>query len=168
MNSSPSPLLCAVMGIVLLGAMGGSSSSTFARAVPEWAQDHTKQWYAAFNAGDAARITKLYAADAVLLLQDQSFEGRAAIEAFHTGNFEKARFTCTWAIDGVSTVDKLAAVWGDDSCVATPKSGGAPQRWKGHWLTVYQLQPDGSWIIVRDSGEETRPRRATKKRQAAL
>jgi len=26
--------------------------------------------------------------------------------------------------------------------------------WKGRWLTVYQLQPDGSWMIVRDSGED--------------
>jgi ketosteroid isomerase-like protein len=25
--------------------------------------------------------------------------------------------------------------------------------WEGRWLMVYQRQPDGSWIIVRDSGE---------------
>ena len=60
---------------------------------------------------------------------------------------------CTWTIEGMSTVDKVAAVWGNDSCLDTPRTGGAAVSWKGRWLTVYQLQPDGSWMIVRDSGE---------------
>jgi uncharacterized protein (TIGR02246 family) len=154
MNSWPGLSLGAVMGIVLLGGTVDSSTSPFAQEIPEWAQEHTKQWYAAFNAGDGAAITKLYAADAVLFLQGQTFEGRAAIEAFHKGNFEKARFACTWTIEGMSTVDKVAVVWGNDSCLDTPKTGGVPVSWKGRWLTVYQLQRDGSWMIVRDSGEE--------------
>ena len=58
--------------------------------------------------------------------------------------------------DSVSMVDHLAAVWGDDACVETPKSGAPSQAWQGRWLTVYQLQPDGSWLIVRDSGEEAK------------
>jgi uncharacterized protein (TIGR02246 family) len=154
MNSWLRSLFGAVMGITLLGSTVGGSASPFRPAVPDWAQRHTKQWYAAFNAGDAAAITRLYAADAVMLLQGQTFEGRAAIEAFHKANFEKARFDCTWTIEGMSTVDKVAVVWGDDSCIDTPRTGGAPVRWKGRWLMVYQLQPDGSWMIVRDSGEQ--------------
>jgi len=154
MNVWRSLSLSAVMVLVLVGNTVGSSASPFGQAVPEWAQQHTNQWYAAFNAGDVAAITKLYAAGAVMLLQGQTFEGRAAIEAFHRGNFEKARFACTWTIDGMSAVDKVAVLWGNDSCLDTPKTGGAPVSWKGRWLTVYQLQPDGSWMIVRDSGEE--------------
>ena len=101
-------------------------------------------------------IVQLYASDAVLLLQGETFNGRGAIEAFHTGNFAKVRYNCTYTIESVSMVDHIAAVWGDDACVETPKSGAPPQAWQGRWLTVYQLQPDGSWLIVRDSGEEAK------------
>jgi uncharacterized protein (TIGR02246 family) len=115
------------------------------------------QWYAAFNTGDAAAIIRLYAPDATLLLQGRAFEGRSAIEAFHRSNFAAARFSCTWTIDAASVVDRLAALWGTDQCAETPASGGAPSRWSGHWLTVFQMQSDGQWMIVRDSGEEDRP-----------
>ena len=143
-------------GVVLFVGTIGNSRATSAQAILEWAKDHTAKWYAAFNAGDVPAIVQLYASDAVLLLQGETFNGRGAIEAFHTGNFAKVRYSCTWTIDSVSMVDNLAAVWGDDACVETPKSGAPPQSWQGRWLTVYQLQPDGSWLIVRDSGEEAK------------
>ncbi len=124
--------------------------------MPEWVRQRTEAWYAAFGSGDSAAMGKLYANDAVLLLQGEIFEGRTAIEAFHKGNFEKAQFACTWKVLGMVTVDKLATVWGEDSCADTPKAGGTPLDWNGRWLMVYQRQPDGSWIIVRDSGEDAR------------
>ncbi len=146
----------AVAGISLIGALG-CASSAFAQAVPEWARDRTDRWYTAFNTGDTVAISELYAEDAVLFLEGQTFDGRPAIEAFHEGNFAKARFECVWTIRGFTTVDKLAAVWGDDNCIDTPKLGGAPLSWSGRWLMVYQLQPDGSRLIVRDSGEAALP-----------
>ena len=125
--------------------------------VPTWAEERMNQWYTAFNAGDAGTIMTLYAPDATLLLQGRAYQGRAAIEAFHRANFAAARFTCAWTIEHGSVVDRLAAVWGTDACEETPAAGGPPARWTGRWLTVFQLQPDGSWLIVRDSGEEDRP-----------
>jgi uncharacterized protein (TIGR02246 family) len=122
-----------------------------------WAQQHTERWYAAFNAGDAGALVRMYAPDAVLLLQGQQFQGRTGIEATHRAIFEKADFTCTWMIERFSTVGALAVVAGSDSCAETSKSGGQVRSWKGRFLTVYQQQPDGSWMIVRDSGAEDRP-----------
>ena len=156
MSSWPRPLLRASVGVALVVGMVGSSRPASAQAILEWAKDHTAKWYAAFNAGDVPAIVQLYTSDAVLLLQGETFNGRGAIEAFHRGNFAKVRYSCTWTIDSVSMVDHLAAVWGDDACVETPKSGAPSQAWQGRWLTVYQLQPDGSWLIVRDSGEEAK------------
>jgi len=127
-----------------------------AQGVPGWVEERTRMWYDAFNGGDPVAMGSLYAADAVLLLQGQVFQGRTAIEAFHRSNFGVARFDCTWTIDGMSAVDKLAVVWGTDTCEDTPKSGGALQHWRGRWLMVYQRQSDGSWMIVRDSGEDAR------------
>ena len=145
-----------IVGVALFAGTVGHSRPAFAQAILEWAKDHTAKWYAAFNAGDVPAIVQLYASDAVLLLQGETFNGRGAIEAFHTGNFAKVRYNCTYTIESVSMVDHIAAVWGDDACVETPKSGAPPQAWQGRWLTVYQLQPDGSWLIVRDSGEEAK------------
>ena len=157
MNRPPRRSLRAIVGLLLVAAcLAAGSRAASAQAVLEWAQDHTAKWYDAFNAGDASAIIKLYASDAVLLLQGETFNGRAAIEAFHKGNFAKVRYSCTFTIDSVSIVDNLAAMWGEDSCTETPTSGAPAQQWKGRWLTVYQLQPDGSWLIVRDSGEEVK------------
>jgi len=156
MSSWPRFSLRTAAGVVLLAGMVGHSRPASAQAILDWAKDHTTKWYTAFNAGDASAIIQLYASDAVLLLQGETFNGRGAIEAFHKGNFAKARYSCTWTIDSVSMVDNLAAVWGDDACVETPTSGAPSQSWQGRWLTVYQLQPDGSWLIVRDSGEEAK------------
>ena len=145
-----------IVGVALFAGTVGHSRPASAQAILEWAKDHTAKWYAAFNAGDVPAIVRLYASDAVLLLQGETFNGRGAIEAFHAGNFAKVRYNCTYTIESVSMVDHIAAVWGDDACVETPKSGAPPQAWQGRWLTVYQLQPDGSWLIVRDSGEEAK------------
>src|ERR1700704_5983546 len=135
-----------IVGAALFAGTVAHSRPASAQAILEWAKDHTAKWYAAFNAGDASAIIPLYASDAVLLLQGETFNGRGAIEAFHRGNFTKVRYSCTWTIESVSMVDHLAAIWGDDACVETPTAGGPSHSWQGRWLTVYQLQPDGSWL----------------------
>ena len=119
-----------MVGVALFIGTVGHSRPVAGQAILEWAKDHTAKWYAAFNAGDVPAIVQLYASDAVLLLQGETFNGRGAIETFHTDNFAKVRYSCTWTIDSVSMVDNLAAAWGEDRCVETPKSGGAAQNWK--------------------------------------
>ena len=163
MNRRPN-LLCRFAAMLLVIVALGGSASVFAQGIPPWLTDRTKQWYTAFNAGDAAAIIRLYALNAVLFLDGEMFDGRGAIEEFHRDNFGKARFDCMWTIRGATLVDKLAVVWGDDSCIDTPRSGGAPQMWEGRWLMVYQQHADGSWLIVRDGGEESRPPRADPRR----
>src|SRR6476469_7588247 len=127
-----SVVLCAA------GVVGGARPAS-AQDVLQWAKDHTAQWYAAFNAGDPKAMVQLYASDAVLLLQGETFSGRGEIESFHAGNFAKVSYSCTWSISSITMVDHLSAVWGDDHCTETPKSGAPPQSWEGRWLTVYQL-----------------------------
>jgi len=74
-----------IVGVALFVGTVGHSRPASAQAILEWAKDHTAKWYAAFNAGDVPAIVQLYASDAVLLLQGETFNGRGAIEAFHTG-----------------------------------------------------------------------------------
>jgi len=146
-------LRVAVLGVVLCAV----PLSAGAQTTPPWAQQVNEKWYAAYNAGDAPALAKLYLADAVILLPDQTVKGRPAIETYQGGNFKKTGYACTWAIDGVQVAGRQAAVLGHDSCVETPKAGGAPKTVKSRWLTVFERQADGSWMIARDASEEIKP-----------
>jgi uncharacterized protein (TIGR02246 family) len=139
---------------IVVIAVGAASAQT----IPDWARERTTVWYNAFNSGNAAGLAEMHTPDAVLLLAGVTMAGREAIRGFHSGQFEKVRFDCTWTIQGVSVVYRLAAVWGTDMCVETPKSGSPPVKWNGRFMTMYQLQADGRWMIIRDTGEEDRGR----------
>jgi uncharacterized protein (TIGR02246 family) len=147
-------IFCVAVLATVLGAM---PLALGAQTTPAWAQDVNQKWYAAFGAGDAAALMKLYAADAVLLLPDQTLRGRPAIEAYQSGNFQKTRYSCKWAIDSVQSAGKQAAVLGHDTCVESPKAGGANKTVSNRWLTVFERQADGSWLIARDTSEEVKP-----------
>ena len=141
-----------VVVMVLLLAPASAS----AQNIPDWARERTTAWYNFFNAGDAAGLANMHTPDAVLLLAGITMEGRDAIQRFHAGQFAKVTFDCTWTIQGVSVVYRLAVVWGTDTCVETPKSAAKPVKWNGRFMTIYQQQADGRWMIIRDTGEEDR------------
>ncbi len=117
-----------------------------AEDIPKWAQEVNEKWYAASEAGDAEAMGRTYTVDAVLQTPDQTARGRKEIDQLHAANFAKARSTCTWKIDHVDQLEKVAAVQGHDSCVETPKAGGTPQTVKTRWMAVYERQQDGSWL----------------------
>lgn len=133
-------------------------TSASAQTIPDWARERTTVWYNAFNSGNAAGLADMHTPDAVLLLEGVTMSGREAIQRFHAAQFERVRFDCTWTIQDVSVVYRLAAVWGTDTCVETPKSGAMPMKWNGRFMTMYQLQANGRWMIIRDTGEEDRGR----------
>jgi uncharacterized protein (TIGR02246 family) len=125
--------------------------------IPRWAREVNAKWFAALQAADAAALARLYTEDAVSVTPSRVLRGRAAIEAFHRSNFEKSRPKCTWSITGAQALDKLAAVWGKDTCTETPTSGAKPWTSQTRWLTVYELQPDGQWLVVRESYDLVKP-----------
>ena len=78
------------VGVALFaGTVGHSRPASGQARFWKWAKDRTAKWYAAFNAGDASAMIQLYASDAVLLLQGETFNGRGAIEKFHTGELRE-------------------------------------------------------------------------------
>lgn len=156
MSLTPSTRYLAGLGVLVAG-LGAAAVSLSAQTTPSWAQEINTKWYAAFDAGDAAAIAKFYATDAVVFAPDQTLRGRAAVQAYHAGNFQKTRFKCEWGIDSVQAVGKQAAVLGHDSCVETPKAGGAAKTTKSRWLTIYERQADGSWLMARDASEPATP-----------
>ena len=139
----------AVLSVMLAGA--GTTAS--AQTVPDWAHERTTAWYNAFNSGNATALASMHAPDAVLLVAGITMDGKEAIQRFHAAQFEQVRFDCAWTIQGVSVVHRLAAIWGTDSCTETPKAGPGTRKFNGRFMTMYQLQADGMWMIIRDTGE---------------
>ena len=139
---------------ILAALLGMTTAPLWPQATSSWAQEATERWYAAFHAGDAATLARLYVSDAVLLLPEQTVRGRAAIEAHEGAILAKARYSCTWAIESVQAVGRQAAVLGREVCLEAPKAGGAPTQVKSRWLTIFERQEDGSWLIARDATED--------------
>jgi uncharacterized protein (TIGR02246 family) len=145
----------AITVAALVAAIAAPAAS---QSVPTWAREQLAGWYKAFNAGDAKGIAALYTVDAVLLVEGQSaLRGRGAIEAFHVTMATQKKFACLGVFDGFQVVGSDAAGWGHDECTETPRAGGAAKKTKSRWLSIYEKQPDGKWLIVRDGGEDIKP-----------
>ncbi len=134
--------------VVLVFAALLGARLAIAEDTPKWAHEVNEKWYAANQAGDAEAQGRLYTEDAILLAPDQTVRGRKGINQYHAAGFAKNQSTCTWKIDRVDQLEKVGVVWGHDSCVETPKGGGAAQTVKTRWMGVYERQQDGSWLTA--------------------
>ena len=114
---------------------------------PDWAVASLTAWYEAFNGRDAAAMGRLYAPNA----RSGGADGRAAIIAAFRADWAESDETCRGAYDGFRVVGGVAAGWGRDFC--TDRTTGEITS-VTRWLSVHDRQPDGSWIMIRDWGEE--------------
>jgi uncharacterized protein (TIGR02246 family) len=142
-----------LLAFIFISGLFSTALVTAQTTVPSWAKDLNDKWYAALHAGDAAALSKMYTADAVVLSPTQAVRGRSAIEAYQRKDFAQISHKCKWTVVGAQATAKLTAIWGTDVCTETPKSGGSARTSKSRWLTVFERQPDGSWLIARDSFE---------------
>lgn len=114
---------------------------------PEWALEGLADWYEAFNARDAEALADLYAGDA----RTGGGQGRAGIIASFQAGWAEADETCEGGYDGFRLVGGVAAGWGRDFCMDR-ETGEVSSI--SRWLTFHEQQPDGSWLMIRDWGEE--------------
>ena len=152
MISNPRSVLSHVAVSLLL--MTAAPVAAGAQVAPTWAEDLLEAWYAAYNAGDVDGVARLYSDDAVW---SAGVRGRAAIKADLTARFAKTRFECSGDFDGFQEIAGSAVAWGHDTCTETPKSGGPSKTTESRWLAVYERQPDGKWLTVRDIAESLTP-----------
>ncbi|NNF11731.1 MAG: SgcJ/EcaC family oxidoreductase [Gemmatimonadetes bacterium] len=114
---------------------------------PDWAVESLAAWYEAFNARDAEALADLYAGNA----RTGGGEGRAGIIASFQSDWAESDETCQGGYDSFQIVGGVAAGWGRDFC--TDRATGEISA-VSRWLTVHDQQPDGTWLMIRDWGEE--------------
>jgi uncharacterized protein (TIGR02246 family) len=106
-------------------------------------------WRDAIIAGDAGRLTRLFTEDGVLLgLNGSVSKGRAEIQKVLEDSLRHAKYLSggftieTLDVQGNLAIEIAGFAW-DRSLDGGPPTG--PQ--KGHALAVWQLQPDGHWLL---------------------
>lgn len=106
----------------------------------------------AITRGDAKAASAMYASDAIADFPGAPvLSGTDAISKGWEQQAASATFKdATLHTDDVLTGGDLAVENGTWSWTATPKSGGKAEAQKGHYLTVWKHQADGTWKIVRD------------------
>lgn len=151
--------LTLIAGLTLL-ACQPPDTETAADAEPE-APDFAamnEAYAAAINAGDAEAMGMLYAVDAVSMPPEASpLAGRAAIVADAAEDFANMTGNLTSNSEGHYLMGDMAVEWGTYVFTGTPNDSEYSFTQEGKYVAIWQLQPDGSWQIVRDIWNSNAP-----------
>ena len=155
-------LLTVLLTSVLVGCTPTSQNTgSTSSDDPAVVNNVRNEFMSAFNAGDAAKVASLYAADAVIMPTHQPvITGRDAIENYNKTFFEM--FTVTVNISPVETkvFGDRALDRGTYTMQLTPKAGGSPMMDEGKYLVLLQRQADGSWKLTHDIDNTSMPLQA--------
>lgn len=119
-------------------------------AEAEAAMDQIQDDYiAAFDAGDAAGLASLWAADGTQAPPLSETLDRAGVEAAYTASFaENGPMSLEVMRDGMLASGGMAVGWGGFMVNASTEEG-APMLSSGRYGIVIRQEPDGSWKILR-------------------
>jgi ketosteroid isomerase-like protein len=146
-----SPVFACAWALLYLVARGASAQE--GAAVPQWAEDFLRSWYAAYNRGDPVAVASLFTATAKL----GPDQGRGAIQVNLKKAFSKTNYNCTGQFESFREIGDLAVGWGVDTCTETTKPNGSPAKTKERWLAVFERQPNGRWLISRETWQDLVP-----------
>ncbi|MEZ5286381.1 MAG: SgcJ/EcaC family oxidoreductase [Vicinamibacterales bacterium] len=106
---------------------------------------------AAYKAGDADAIGRLYAEDAVSEPNNQpSLEGRDAIVASLKNMFEQVSVAPSLEPDETRTLGNVGLDRGHYTVTVTPKAGAPPTTSQGRYVVIFQKDESGAWKVWRD------------------
>jgi uncharacterized protein (TIGR02246 family) len=107
---------------------------------------------AALNANDAEAWVRCFAAQGVQMPpNDAANIGIDSIRAWSTGMLSGFRVEFSLDVEELElTGDTWAFERGGYAIALTPAVGGAPICDSGKYITIYEGQADGSWLIARD------------------
>ena len=108
-------------------------------------------WIDAVNAGDLARLLSSMADDVLFLGPGETPSGRDAFSPRFSAAHQQARIHCSSELQNVVVVGEVAYTLSQDTLSVTPRTGGEEMRFAGYRSTIYRKQPDGHWLLARDT-----------------
>jgi uncharacterized protein (TIGR02246 family) len=144
--------LAVAAGSLLLAAMveaqAGKKATAIVQAGP--LASLRKEWVAAANAKDTAKVTSLYTDDAVLMPPNSPMaKGHAAIEGVWKGLIDQGARNIVLAPIGVAASGDMAYEAGTYTFMMNGP-GGSPASDKGKYLMTAHRGADGKWLITYD------------------
>ena len=106
---------------------------------------------AAYEAGDAEAIGRLYLPEAVSEPNNQpTLKGRDAIVASLKSMFEQVSVKVVLTPDETRTLGSVGLDRGQYTVMVTPKAGAPPTSSAGRYMVVFVKGADGQWKVSRD------------------
>ena len=142
-----------VLATLALCACNQEPAKTNPSAIKQQLQQQEARWNQAYANKDAAALAGMYADDAALANPGEDLvRGRDAIDEATSAFASDPNLKVAFSANRIQVADSgdLAYTRGRYTMTMTNASTGEPEMGTGHYLTVWQKQPDGSWKAVED------------------
>lgn len=108
-------------------------------------------WINAVNTGDLATLHNAMTDDAVFLGPAETPFGRDAFPPRLSAAHQQSQINCISEVQDVVVAGEVAYTLSRDTLTVRPRAGGEEMRFAGYRSTVYRKQPDGRWLLARDT-----------------
>lgn len=147
-------LLCVAAMLAALPTAVRADEKTDENAIRDVIAGYEKS----LNASDAAGVTKLFTADAVVMAPgNPAAVGKETIGKVYEGLFKAVKIDLKFEVDEVKTLSDKWAMARTRSKFTVKVGDAAPQADANHELFVFQKGDDGKWLIARYSYSSTTP-----------
>lgn len=156
-RSVPLAIVLAVLVACLTACMSADRDTEAAdqAAIAEF----NRQYLAAINGGDIGALADLTTDGHMMIASGGApLVGKAALVDAMTGAFRNFEFDESWSPEETVVSGNLAYQRGTFVVNAKPRAGGEATRTTGNFLRIYERQPDGAWLMVRDMFNSSAPR----------
>jgi len=152
-------LLALPVFVVSLGACAAPAPPVDTTADAAAVSAAADAWATAYNAGNAAGVGALYAADAVFMRNHQpALNGQAAIQAAMAEQMAAMGTRINVTPGETMVMGDTAVGTGQFTTTLTPRAAGvAPINDEGGYMVVMQRQADGAWKISHHIGNSVLP-----------
>jgi len=114
--------------------------------------EFNRKYLKAINDGDIATLSSLTDEGHIMITPGRPpLIGKAANDAANGRAFQTVKIDETWTPVETVVSGDLAYQRGTYTVAATPKAGGNTTKTSGHFLRIYQRQPNGEWRMTHDT-----------------
>lgn len=146
--------VCAIVAAAAaLAACQANAPQVDAAAIQAELQQNEERWNRAYAERDAEALASMYAEDAALANPGEELvRGKESIREATAAFAEDPNLKVSFRANRIQVAQSgdIAYTRGRYLLTMTNADTGKPESSTGHYLTVWQKQPDGSWKAVED------------------